>query len=63
MRDAPYDRHLPEVLVQRYQYAALRIGAPKDLFVARVFDPIASPDHIVPGGLDLDPSASPHASV
>lgn len=51
VRKATKDREFTEVLIQSYEKPILSIGSTKNLFVSRIFIPLAGPDYIVTGAL------------
>ena len=63
MRPSSDDRQLTKVLVESHQNATLRQSDLKGLIVAWVLFPVADPDCIMPGKLELVSGTTPDAGV
>ena len=63
VRASLHDRQFTKVLVERDEDAALAMGSLEDLFITRVFSPVARPHDIVAGGTDLSAGTTPDARV
>jgi len=52
-----------KVLIKGYQNLAMRKGVSKNIVVARVFNPIPDPVHIVPRSFQIGNNTAPDAGV